>query len=43
MSHLVQVAMTLQVAGPTLTLWIPGHTHFASSSSHSRLIYRLSE
>jgi len=43
MSNLVQVATTLQVVGPTLTLWIPGHTHFASTSSYSRIIHRLSE
>ena len=40
--HLVlQVATTLLVAGPTLTLWIPGQTLFASTSSYSRLVQRL--
>jgi len=29
-----QVATTLLVAGPTLTLWIPGQTLFASTSSY---------
>ena len=33
----VQVAPTLLVAGPTLTLWIPEQTLFASTSSYSAL------
>jgi len=32
---LYQVATTLLVAGPTLTLWIPGQTLFTSTSSYS--------
>ena len=36
-----QVATTLLVAGPTLTLWIPGQIPFPSTSSCSSLIHRL--
>jgi len=36
-----QVATTLLVSGPTLTLWIPGHTLFASTSLYSSLIQRM--
>jgi len=35
---LVQLANALLVAGPTLTLWIPGQTVFASTSSYSRRV-----
>ena len=31
------MATALLVAGPTLTLWIPGQTLFASTSSYSSL------
>jgi len=34
----IQVATILLVAGPTLTLWIPGQTLFASISLYSRLL-----
>jgi len=32
------VATALLVAGPTLTLWIPGRTPFTSTSSYSSLV-----
>jgi len=35
------VATALLVAGSTLTLWIPGQTLFASTSSYSNLIQNL--
>jgi len=33
------VETALLVAIPTLTLWIPGQTLFASTSSYSRAVY----
>jgi len=36
-----QVATALLVAGPTLTLWIPGQTLFKSTSSYSSLVQSL--
>jgi len=35
------VATALLVAGPTLTLWIPGQTLLASTSSYSSLVRSL--
>jgi len=37
----IQVATTLLVAGPTLTLWIPGQIVFASTISYSSLVQML--
>ena len=38
---LLQVATTLLLAGPTLTLWIPEQTLFASTSSYPSLVQSL--
>jgi len=38
---LSQMATALLVAGPTLTLWKPGQTLFASTRSYSSLVQRL--
>ena len=40
-SHFLPIATALLVAGLTLTLWMPGQTLFASTSSYSGLVQRL--
>jgi len=40
-SHFLPVATAFLVAGLTLTLWMPGQTLFASTSSYSGLVQRL--
>jgi len=36
-----QVATALMLAGPTLTLWLPGQALFASTSLYASLAQRL--